>query len=44
MIPSEIDNINSLQKFKIEIRKWAPENLLSLSVLHIQNLGFIYLV
>ena len=26
MIPLEIKNINSLQKFKTEIRKWAPEN------------------
>ena len=26
MIPSEIKNINSLQKLKTEIRKWAPEN------------------
>ena len=26
IIPLEIKNINSLQKFKTEIRKWAPEN------------------
>ena len=26
MIPLEIKNINSLQKFKTEIRKWALEN------------------
>ena len=26
MIPLEIKIINSLQKFKSEIRKWAPEN------------------
>ena len=26
MMPLEIKNINSLQKFKTEIRKWAPEN------------------
>ena len=34
MIPLEIKNINSLQKFKIEIRKWAPETVLAVSVGH----------
>ena len=45
MIPSEIKNINSLQKFKTEIRKWAPENCFCyLCLPYIQNLGFVDLV
>ena len=45
MIPLEIKNINSLQKFKTEIRKWASENCsYYLCRPYIQNLGFIELV
>ena len=45
MIPLEIKNINSLQKFKIEIRKLAPESCsCCLCRLYIQNLGFVELV
>ena len=45
MTPSEIMNINSLQKFKTEIRKWAPENCSCyLCRPYIQNLGFVDLV
>ena len=42
MIPSEIKNINSLQKFKTEIRKWASENCSCyLCRSAIQNLGSV---
>ena len=36
MIPLETKNINSFQKFKTEIRKWAPKKLfmVSLSAIH----------
>ena len=45
MIPLEIKNINSLQKFKTEIRKWAPENCSCyLCRPYLQNLGFVELV
>ena len=45
MIPLEIKNINSLQKFKTEIRKWAPENCFCyLCRPYLQNLGFVELV
>ena len=45
MIPLEIKNINSLQKFKTEIRKWALENCSCyLCRSYIQNLGFVELV
>ena len=45
MIPLEINNINSLKKFKTEIRKWAPENCSCyLCRPYIQNLGFVELV
>ena len=42
MIPLEIKNINSLQKFKTEIRKWAPENCSCyLCRPYLLNLGFV---
>ena len=42
MIPSEIKNINSLQKFKIEIKEWTPENCSCyLCQPYIQNLEFV---
>ena len=45
MIPLEINNINSLQKFKTEIRKWAPENCSCyLCRPYLPNLGFVELV
>ena len=45
MIPLEIKNIHFLQKFKIEIRKWAPENCSCyLCRPFLQNLGFVELV
>ena len=45
MIPLEIKNINSLQKFKTEIRKWAPENCSCyLCRPYLPNLGFVELV
>ena len=45
MIPLEIKNINSLQKFKTEIRKWAPENCSCyLCRPYLQNLGVVELV
>ena len=45
MIPLEIKNINSLQKFKTEIRKWAPGNCSCyLCRPYLQNLGFVELV
>ena len=45
MILLEIKNINSLQNFKTEIRKWVPENCSCyLSRPYIQNLGFVELV
>ena len=45
MIPFQIKNINSLQKFKTEIRKWAPENCSCyLCRPYLQNLGFVELV
>ena len=45
MIPSAIRNINSLQKFNTEIRKWAPENCSCyLCPQYIQNSGFVDLV
>ena len=45
MIPLEIKNINSLQKFKTEIKKWTPEKCSCyLCFPYIQNLGFIDLV
>ena len=45
MIPLEIKNINSLQKCKTEIRKWAPENCSCyICWPYIQNLGFVELV
>ena len=45
MIPLEIKNINSLQKFKTEIRKWAPENCSCyLCRPYLQNFGFVELV
>ena len=45
MIPSEIKDINSLQKLKTEIRKRAPENCSCyLCRPYIQNLGFVDLV
>ena len=45
MIPLEIKNINYLQKFKTEIRKWAPENCSCyLFRQYVQNLGFVELV
>ena len=45
MIPLEIKNINSLQKFKIEIKKWPPENYSCfLCRPYMQNLGFIDLI
>ena len=45
MIPLEIKNINSFQKFKTEIRKWAPENCSCyLCWPYLQNLGFFELV
>ena len=44
-IPLEIKNINYVQKFKTEIRKWAPENCSCyLCRPYIQNLGFVELV
>ena len=43
--PLEIKNINSLQKFKTEIRKWAPENCSCyLCRPYLQNFGFVELV
>ena len=45
MILLEIKNINSMQKLKTEIRKWAPENCTCyLCSPYIQNLGFAELV
>ena len=45
MITLKIKNINSLQKFKTEIRKWAPENCSCyLCRPYLQNLGFVELV
>ena len=45
MIPLEIKNINSLQKFKTEIRKWAPKNCSCyLCRPYIHNLGFVDLL
>ena len=45
MIPLEIKNINSFQKFRTEIRKWAPENCSCyLCRPYLQNLGFVELV
>ena len=45
MIPLEIKNINSLQKFKTEIRKWALENFSCyLYRPYLQSLGFVVLV
>ena len=45
MIPLEIKNINSLQKCKTEIRKWAPENCSCyICWPYIQDLGFVELV
>ena len=45
MIPLEIKNINSLQKFKTEIRKWAPENCSCyLCRPYIKDLRFVELV
>ena len=45
MVPSEIKNVNSLQKFKIEIRKWTPENYSCyLCRPYTQNIGFVGLV
>ena len=45
MIPIEIKNINSVQKLKTEIRKWAPENCSCyLCQPYVQNLGFVELV
>ena len=45
MIPLEIKNINSLQKFKTEIRKCAPENSsCDLCRPYVQNLGYVELV
>ena len=44
MIPLEIKNINYFQKFKTEIRKWAPENCpCYLCRPYVQNLGFVEL-
>ena len=44
-IPLEIKKIYSLQKFKTEIRKWAPENCSCyLYQPYLQNLGFVKLV
>ena len=44
MILLQIKNINSLQKFKTEIRKWAPENCSCyLCRPYVQNLGFVEL-
>ena len=44
-IPLEIKNINSFQKFKTEIRKWAPKNCSCyLCRSYLQNLGFVELV
>ena len=40
MIPLEIKNINSLQRFKTQIKKWTPENYSCYQ----QNLGFVELV
>ena len=41
----KIKNINSLQKFKTEVRKWAPENCSCyLCRSYVQNLGIIELV
>ena len=45
MISLEINNINSLPKFKTDIRKWAPENCSCyLCRPCVQNLGFVGLV
>ena len=45
MILSEIKKINSLQKFKTEIKNWAPENCSCyLCWPYVQNLGFVELV
>ena len=45
MIPLEIKNINSLQKFQTEIRKWAPKNCSCyLCRPYLENLGFAELV
>ena len=45
MIALEKKIINSLQKFKTEIRKWAPENCSCyLCRPYVQNLGFVELV
>ena len=45
MIPLEIKNMNSLQKFKTETRKWAPENCSCyLCRPYLQNLGVVELV
>ena len=45
IVPSEIKNINSLQKFKTEIRKWDPQNCSCyLCRPYTQNLGFVGLV
>ena len=42
MILLEVKNINSLQKFKIENRKWAPENCFCyLCRPYLHNLGFL---
>ena len=44
-IPLKIKNINSLQKFKTEIRKYAPENsYCDLCRPYLQNLGYVELV
>ena len=45
MIPLEIKNINSHQKFKTETRKWALENCSCyLCRPYVENLGFVQLV
>ena len=45
MIPLEIKNINSLKKFKTEIRKWALENCSCyLCRAYLKNLGSVELV
>ena len=45
MIPSEINNVNSPQKFKSDNRELAPENCFSyLCQPYIENFGFVDLV
>ena len=42
ILPDRLKNVNSIEAFKIQIKKWKPENYpRRLCKVYVQNVGFV---